>query len=205
MSRRELDRYDTPTWMTRALIKSLPEMRGGLLVDPCCGNGNMARQIASEAPFDRFVLNDLDRRLQADSYRDASVDALIYAETPDWIVSNPPFSEAGEIVHMALRAQPRGGVAMLLRLTFAEPCGPTKQSPKAGRLWLAERPWNALIALPRHSFTGDGTDTAACAWFVWVTGRPTRNRAITRETVRSAGQVELPLFPSPSGQYRGAA
>lgn len=203
--RRELDRYDTPAWMVTALVKSLPELRGELLIDPCCGSGNMARQLQMAAPFARVLTNDIDPRVQADTHRDAAVDAEVYRETSDWVVTNPPFSEAGDIVHAALRAQPRRGVAMLLRITFAEPCGATKQNPRAGRLWLAERPWNALFALPRHSFTGDGSDTAACAWFVWMTGRPTRNRAITRQSVQLAGQGELPLFGTPSGSVRGAA
>lgn len=205
MSRKELDRYDTPAWMVAALCKSMPELRGALLIDPCCGSGNMARQLVSAAPFERVITNDIDPRVSADMHRDASVDEAIYGERPDWVVTNPPFSEAGDIVHLALKAQPRVGVAMLLRITFAEPCGPTKQNPKAGRLWLAERPWNALLSLPRHSFTGEGSDTASCAWFVWMTGRPTRNRAFTRQNVQLAGQAELPLFGSPSGHYRGAA
>ena len=78
----------------------------------------------------------------------------------DWVVSNPPFSIAHEIVPLALE-HARVGVAMLLRLSFLEPV-------KNRVAFLQAHPPTSITVLPRISFTGDGkTDSVTCAWLVW--------------------------------------
>ena len=53
MSRRHLDRYLTCDWATRALLDAFPEVRGELLLDPCSGDGRMARQLCGAGRFQR--------------------------------------------------------------------------------------------------------------------------------------------------------
>lgn len=182
--RKALDRYDTPPAATRALLGQVPELCGGLLVDPCAGDCSMARMIG--ARFATVSTNDIDRSTPADSHMDA-LDPQYWTAAlgADWVVTNPPYSEAGLIVQQALRASPRVGVAMLLRLTFAEACASTKFSPASGRTWLSYQPWSFMITLPRLNFTGRGTDSATVAWFVWLNGQRSRNAALTRADLRA--------------------
>jgi hypothetical protein len=81
-----------------------------------------------------------------------------------WIVTNPPFNLALEIVQHALSLSPR--VAILVRLSFLEP---TRQRAP----FLSRRPPDRVIITPRMRFPrGDelpqrGTDSVTTAWLVW--------------------------------------
>lgn len=172
--RRDLDRYLTPDWVTRALLDAFPEICGGRLFDPCCGDGRMARALAPR--FDQVLLNDIDPAAPAQTHRDATDPELYRDADSDWIVTNPPFNLCGPIAWHATQQAARG-VALLLRCTFLEPC--------EGREWLARQPPNAILALPRVSFTGEGTDSAPCWWFVW--GVRAQVRVQTR--AEAAGQT----------------
>ncbi len=187
MARRQLDQYLTVPWATQALVEEFPEIKGTRLLDPCCGDGRMAMALASR--FDIVELNDVDRFNRAAQYLyDASRPDLYEAHDCDWVVTNPPFSQAGEIAHQCLQ-HARVGVALLLRCTFGEPC--------KGRQWLIEWPPTALLMLPRISFTGDGsTDSAPCWWFVW--SRSVRPRIVVRSRAAAAGQQAL-LFTGGQG------
>lgn len=188
MPRRDLDKYLTPDWATKALIQAYPQIRGGLLIDPCSGDGRMSRVLGSR--FSRVLLNDIDLDAPAALHLDACDDA-VWAEQPCWVISNPPFNTAGDIVKRALLSAPRCGVAMLLRATFGEPCGPSPAAPRGGRQWLQDVPPDAVPFLPRISFTGDGsTDTAPCYWYIWADpSLAIRNACISREV--AAGQQQL--------------
>lgn len=155
--RRERDTYYTPDWATQELLKAFPEIRGGTLLDPCCGDGRMAKALAPR--FERVVLNDIEPNAELNNYNMDARNKQLYAEAnADWIVSNTPFIGAGQIAATCLAAAPRG-VALLLRCTFLEPCD--------GRQWLTKCPPSNVLCLPRISFTGGGADSAPCWWFVW--------------------------------------
>lgn len=193
--RRSLDRYDTPVEATRALLARVPELRGARLIDPCSGSGSMAALIGAQ--FTSIHTNDIDRTAPADTHFDASGPEYWRWHkqtfgTADWIVTNPPFSEAGLIVTRALDYAPQIGVAMLLRITFAEACGATRHSPGTGREWLAARPWTHMHVLPRLKFAGRGTDSATVAWFVWLTGVASQNSTMTRADLSTLAQADEP-------------
>jgi hypothetical protein len=196
MARRSLDAYLTPDWATQALLEEFLEIRGDRLLDPCCGDGRMAKALESRFPI--VELNDVDRfNRVAQFLYDATQRDLYESHDSDWIVTNPPFTQAGEIAHQCLE-HARVGVALLLRCTFGEPC--------KGRQWLKERPPTALLMLPRISFTGDGaTDSAPCWWFVW--SRTVRPRIAVRTRESAAGQIFMasvsassPTNPSQHGR-----
>jgi hypothetical protein len=105
----------------------------------------------------------------------------------DWIVTNPPFNVAAQIVPNAFNHAVKG-IAMLLRLSYLEPV-------EDRGAWLNSHPPSDLIVLPRISFTGDGkTDSVTCAWMVWRKNA-TQQRIIVAEnpkfTVRSESQEGL--------------
>lgn len=168
--RREHDFYPTPSWATKELLKRI-HVRG-VVLEPCVGKGDIARVLLNSPDVVAVPTNDLDRAHQADSHFDATDNrAWGFGTVIDWTVTNPPFTVAHKILPLALRHS-RVGVAMLLRLTYLEPC--------EGRgLWLEEYPPEHLIVLPRISFTGDGdTDSVTCAWMVWSNGYVVGQRAI---------------------------
>lgn len=160
--RRPLDKYYTPDWMTRALLEEFPEIGGGLLFDPCCGDARMARRL--QPRFDRLLLNDVAPEEAAEQLApctrlDACGDELWQQlpARPDWIVTNPPFAVWSAIAFRAVQHAAR--VAILLRSTCMEPC--------RDRQWLRRFEPSATLWLPRASFDGEGNDLSPCCWFLW--------------------------------------
>ena len=197
--RRALDRYDTPDWATAALLATFPNICGNTLLDPCCGNGAMAKLVGGR--FLRVRTNDCDPSVVADTHLDAA-DPDLYTSRPCWVVTNPPFNAAGDICYQAVEGLktnvlgPGGalfGVAMLLRITFAEPCGSSPAAPRNGRLWLERHPPTGLLVLPRIDFRGDGgSDSATTCWFIWSRGGSEGVRVLTDEGLaRIMGQRSL--------------
>jgi len=80
---------------------------------------------------------------------------------PDWVITNPPFSDAYQILQCALEAA-TVGVAFISRLSFVEPTrgrGP----------WLSSHPHDQRIVLERWSYTGNGrTDASTTEWLIFV-------------------------------------
>lgn len=160
--RRPLDLYETPRFATDALVKALHPT--GVAFEPCAGPGAIVR-VLEDAGM-RVYTNDIDRQHDCDGYLDAGQDApysIIDSEVhPDWIITNPPFSDAYRILKRAMEWAPAtGGVAFFLRISFLEPT-----QEHVG--WLrANRP-DYVLNLPRFSWDGDGnTDFNHCAWMVW--------------------------------------
>lgn len=163
-SRRPLDAYYTPR---AAVVPLLEELRprlstGETVLEPCCGNLDIVNSFRGDFHTKDLAwqTNDLDVRTPADTHRDACHSSFWYdLPRPEWVISNPPFSCAGDIVWQALNSATEG-VAMLLRLSFLEAA--------RGREWLTLRPPSKVIVLPRISFTPDGkTDSVTCAWMIW--------------------------------------
>lgn len=153
----------------------------GFVLECCVGNGDIARELQGSdgRPRHLVLTNDLDTKRPAEQHGDATDRHWWDEQTVNWVVTNPPFNVAPKIVPLAVE-KAFNGVAMLLRLSYLEPC--------AGRMrWLAEHPPTKQIVLPRISFTGDGkTDSVTCAWFVWERG--------------AVGQSIEIVPPTPDGQ-----
>lgn len=161
MARRKLDQYFTPTHAVEELIKRLPLAPGDRVLEPCSGEGAIAVALIAHGCLVRT--NDIDPQQPADEHFDAAQSRFwegIKWDCPDWIITNPPFSHAAQIIPFAYE-HARTGIAMLLRYSYLEPCEDRGE-------WLALNPPTGLISVPRISFTGDGkTDSVGTAWFVW--------------------------------------
>lgn len=160
--RRENDQYFTPGWATQALLDNAPEICGRAFVECCVGRQDIARVLLESGQFtDGGESNDIDYRMAATFHLDATQPELwARLQSADWVVSNPPFNRAAEIIPKAYEFA-SAGIAMLLRFSYLEPCFDRAE-------WLAAHPPTRLIAVPRISFTGDGkTDNVATAWFIW--------------------------------------
>jgi hypothetical protein len=160
-TRRHLDQYFTPASATLELQYLIPFHESWVL-ECCNGDGGISKVLNTAAT----KTNDIDESLAADFHLDASLKSSWEQFTvgAHWVVSNPPFNQAAEIVPLAYDYA-KVGIAMLLRLSFLEP---TKNRGH----WLNKNPPTQLIVLPRISFTGDGkTDNVTCAWMVWEKGK----------------------------------
>lgn len=169
--------YETPETFTRALIRTLLD-RGfpiaGRLCEPCVGSGAIVRAFASlpvapSWPITGWHLNDLDPRWAAiaDTTADATDPAWWATLGPiEWIVTNPPYSQARTIADLAIRAA-RVGVAMHVRLSALE-------TLKGDPGWWAAHEPTGLILLPRFAYqrsrrSGEWqTDSVTSAWVVWT-------------------------------------
>lgn len=195
MARKERDRYFSPLWATRALKEQVPELRGGVLLEPCCGDGRMALELLGA--FDQLILNDLAeppprvapalQGMVGHTQGDGLRPQLWELAKPDWVVTNPPFNLATDFARLALQHAKRG-VALLLRCTWLEPT----QSRAA---LLQETPPMRVVALSRISFDGQGSDSAPAWWFVWLRGPDGgwQRGGISVVRREAVGQEELPL------------
>lgn len=157
--RRPWDAYFTPESAVQTLLAHVPI--DGNALECCSGDGSIARPLSERC---QVFTNDLNPAMPSEHHYDATdLDFWWDQNDPafDWVVSNPPFNVASQIVPLAHR-HAKVGIAMLLRLSWLEPC--------ADRVdFLSQYPPTTLIVLPRISFTGNGkTDSVTCAWMVWM-------------------------------------
>lgn len=170
-----LDRYYTPSWVTRLLTMHWPWPDVREVGEPCAGQGHIVRELAAHGLA--VEASDFD---PASPYR--TLDFLSPPGTPGFeqvrsryegigaIVTNPPYTipgaTAADFVRRALELTDR--VAMVLRLPWLEPCD--------DRLSLfRHQPPRAVWILPRVHFEGPNIDPgkrangATSAWFIWCT------------------------------------
>lgn len=153
---RSYNLYETPAWQTKALRSRV--YISGTMLECCSGDGSIVRQF----PDCNVISNDIDTKHKAD-YRNDVLYPVPWTKFPefDWVVTNPPFNCAINILQHAHK-RARIGVALLLRLSFLEP---TKKREE----FLVKNPPSVMLVLPRWSYTMDGsTDSVTTAWFVWA-------------------------------------
>lgn len=184
------EQYYTPPPVTRALLGHLEGMADLYIAEPCAGDGWISRELARDGH--QVITGDIDESLDVDNPGLSLFDDVasrIYRYV-DAIITNPPWSDAALSVRRALEITPN--VAMLLRLTFLEPCSKRQES---ARVDLLEQ-HRSHIVLPRISFYrgGDGTDSAPPAWFIWGfedLDIPPWAIVSDRELLEYAGQQDL--------------
>jgi hypothetical protein len=152
--RKERDLYETPEWVTVAL---LPHIRSGIqdVWEPACGSGKMVRALSDGTPYIVRATDIAD---------DPPLDFLETAGLADAVITNPPYTLASEFIWHALKTtRERGGVvAMLLRTDFDH---------AKTRLHLFDREQFAkkLVLLRRIRWFEDskGSPSFNHAWFIW--------------------------------------
>lgn len=157
--RKERDLYETPEWVTEALLPHLPD-RISDIWEPACGSGKMSR-----------VLGRCPRGVIATDIFDAQSIAVDFLTAPepvagphDAIITNPPYKLATEFIDQALRFQkPDGFVAMLLRTDF-------DHAKTRGRLFAGHQAFAKKIVLTKRiQWFEDSTGSPSFnhAWFIW--------------------------------------
>lgn len=105
------DSYQTPAWVTAALIphifgRIVP--RRAIVHEPAAGHGNMVRAMQHHG----IICTSDDIEL-------SGTDFLLTKEKRQAIITNPPYSDAERFIEHALRlTEPFGLVAMLLRADY---------------------------------------------------------------------------------------
>jgi tRNA G10 N-methylase Trm11 len=105
--RKERDAYQTPAWVTLALVPHLRELR--LVWEPACGDGAMVEALTAAGL--EVTSSDI-----AHGYDFPELGKMIGC---DGIITNPPYALAQEFIEHALDLMKPGGlVAMLLRTDY---------------------------------------------------------------------------------------
>lgn len=188
--RNSTDFYPTPPDVTIALLGFL-EDRGEIeprscIWEPACGTGEMA-EVMIKKGYDVFCS---DLHPQGYGY-EKPVDFLSYwsPEEPDWIITNPPFSDADSFISRALElGKP---FAFLLKSQFWH-------AKKRRELFLKHPPAYVLPLTWRPDFLGgekSGKPTMECLWTVWLgSGRVTEYYPLKRPERRKddGNQTDYP-------------
>jgi len=151
------DFYPTESKLTHVLQTSVNI--SGSVFEPCAGNSDISDMFAG------CITNDIDKTKLTHWNLDATeIRSWDRFGKYDWVISNPPFSQALPIIKNSWE-NCHIGMAMLLRLTWMEPC-------KDRALWLhnnADQMTRLIPVNPRPRFRKDtkGSDNATVAWFVW--------------------------------------
>lgn len=105
--RKERDLYETPDWVTEALLPHLSKLLR--VWEPACGSGQMLRVLSRHAMAYGTDIDGGNDFLAAEALADV-----------DAIITNPPYELATEFCERSLKLmEPVGGfVAMLLRTDF---------------------------------------------------------------------------------------
>lgn len=172
----ENDFYATPGWCTRAILPHLSIWPGCVVLDPCCGDGAILREVGDFFELSHHGKFVLRRGIEIDATRadaaresrsgyimtDDALSGEAYWGYPALVITNPPYSKAMEFVQKAVAASDQ--VAMLLRLNWL--------ASKKRSEWLRAHTPDVYVLPRRPSFTGRGTDATDYAWMVWRTSGP---------------------------------
>ena len=154
LKRRKNDAYFTPEKAVNVLLDNHKKISGNVL-EPCCGEGSIVNQLIENGL--RCVGTDIAINPERDATKEEYWKLF---NGFDWVITNPPFNCAHEIIPLAYE-NCKVGIAFLLRLSYLEPC-------QNRASWLVEHPPTKIIVMPRISFTNNGkTDSMTTAWIIW--------------------------------------
>jgi hypothetical protein len=162
LARRKNDFY--PTLKSDSIIAPIKSLvLDDLVLEPCVGKNDIGRHFKNVITVDKYHYSGYN----ADYYLDMTLESSWEFLSPlsfDWVVTNPPYKYASQILPLAFKYARKGAI-FLLRLSYLEPCSDRAE-------WLKKHKGNLsdLIVLnPRIRFCDDhkGTDNVASAWFVW--------------------------------------
>jgi hypothetical protein len=151
--RKERDSYETPCWVTEALVGHLPTS-DCVVWEPACGSGKMVSALL-KAGFD-VTASDIE----------TGHDFLTQPAPKPFcgIVTNPPYELATEFIERALGVIPAHGfAAMLLRTDFDH--ARTRRHLFADCKAFAKK----LVLTRRIKWFEDGNGSPSFnhAWFIW--------------------------------------
>ncbi len=156
-NRSENDFYPTPPECTHALLPYIPKTVKTIW-EPACGDGAMVKVLSNSG----YTVYGSDLRTEG-IYGSVGIDFLKCNrfETPDAIITNPPFNLAEDFIRKALSVSPV--VCMLLKSQYWH-------AAKRVNLFISHKPSYILPMTWRPDFSGGGNPTMDCIWTVWISG-----------------------------------
>lgn len=150
------DFYPTPDKLIRAYLAQNPNLLQGTILEPCAGGGAIAQPLIDLG----YKIHQTD--IKDGEQFDATQSDYWMHRSPDWVVTNPPFSVATPIIEHAIEHANKG-VIMLLRASYLEPC-------KDRRHLLNDEIAQITYCNPRPKFRADtkGSDSATVVFIVWL-------------------------------------
>jgi len=170
MTRLKNDQYFTPPGLIYPLLKEMRFNADAIYFEPCAGDGAIAKALATEINEENILAADIDHDLKGLGMN--GFDATDTEEwchrygrfRPDWVITNPPYKQpdCDQIIQNAWEFAEEG-IAMLLRLSYLEPCQNRDKFLKEAYLS------HLIIFNPRPQFIPGkkATDSSTVAWFVW--------------------------------------
>lgn len=149
-ARKELDCYETPAWVTEALLPHIPE-RILSIWEPACGSGKMLRVFEG-----KFLCWASDIIAGVDFLKENNDERKAGA-----IITNPPYTLAEEFIEHALNLSPFTG--MLLRTDFDH--AKTRQGLFGNHPAFSKK----LVLTKRIKWFEDskGSPSFNHAWYLW--------------------------------------
>ena len=150
----ERDSYETPEWVTLALV---PHLKPGTFIwEPACGSGKMVRPL--KASGFSVLPTDISDKDHTDFLQSEGASS-------EGIVTNPPYALAKEFIEHSLELMKPvpGFVAMLLRTDYDH--AKTRQHLFSGCAAFAKK----LVLTKRIKWFEDSTGQPSFnhAWYIW--------------------------------------
>jgi hypothetical protein len=170
MARLKNDQYFTPPAIAYPLLDVI-DISNQWVFEPCAGDKAIAKVLEIIAiAIDGVQTADIDNELTGLDDNDFDATAIghwnekFMCGHPDWVITNPPYKQpdCDQIIQNAWEFAEEG-IAMLLRLSYLEPCQNRAKFLKEANLS------NLIIFNPRPQFIPGkkATDSSTVAWFVW--------------------------------------
>lgn len=166
---RRLELFPTPPWAVRAGAEIVRRLDPGAasVWEPCCGLGHMASALRESFPMvSASDVHDWGWGGQDAVCDFLSPDAEDLGVEVDWVITNPPFTQAAEMVRLGLQ-RARRGVAVLQRLQWLG-------SGRRHDLFFGAEPLSLAATFferPAHHlgrWEPNGSTATDYAWFVWL-------------------------------------
>jgi len=158
--RKERDLYETPSWVTEALLPHLRPLK--VIWEPACASGKMVRVLETIAEVWGCDIEPGDGYIFADFLGPTP---RVNVDSISAIITNPPYEDAVQFIGRALdRTEHLGGlVAMLLRTDFDH--AKTRWCFFGGHPAFAKK----LVLTKRIKWFEDskGQPSFNHAWFIW--------------------------------------
>ena len=166
----KLDDFSTPNEVIDTCISRVIRPSYRTVLEPAAGDGRICKKLKEKIPSSivhGVEIQDRHKAVLEQICNTTTISDFLSDDSLgkyDLIVTNPPYCLAEEYVRKCLtHLEPYGQLVLLLRLGFLESQG------RWHGLWsnVANRPTQLFVLSKRPSFTGQGTDATAYAWFVW--------------------------------------
>ena len=167
----KLEFFPTPPWATRLFLStvthdgSVGTLKYASVGEVCCGEGHMSRVISEFCP--NVQSSDVFDYGFGEVHDFADYEPLKHnAYHWDWIITNPPFSRAEEIVSHGLRLVEKG-VMILVRSTFTETIG------RYERLFMTLPPtyiyqYSERVPMVEGRVLKSASTATAYFWLIWA-------------------------------------